>query len=750
MQLSEAVVHHAKGNPLVLSSLGYHLHRKDIRVWEDKLAKLKHDLDKDILEVFTMNYDDLEDTEKNAFLDIACFFGRCNKDLFQQTLYLRCFYAKWAISRLIDRCFINISNKDIRVHELLQKVGRGIVCNESFDDPWKRTRLWDPDEIYRVLTHYKGPKEVQAISLDLSKIREMTLSCKAFKRVQDKLRLLKFYYPRRIPRECQIFHRLAVQMTQIKIHLPEQGLKYLSKDLRILRWDHYTYKSLPSNLCLGKLIELRMPCSHLEELVWNGFQPPVNLKILDLSNSVDLARVTDLSEVTNLEVLDLSSCGKLKNVPSLEYCSKLTKIDLSFCDNLCRVPKIPKNVEELSLRGTVIEKVPKSICEHLRQLVKLDLSDCKCLRRLPSSIKNCKCLVELNLRRSQLVKLPDSIGELDCLQYLDLEGCILSEIPHSIGSLMSLRKLNLTGNIFKSIPASIKQLSELTDLILNGCVILQCLPELPSCLQHLTVQCCTSLESVQSIYTEVQKEYEASFEIFNFAYCNQLNEDAYHKIMGDAWLRIQRMATSLFNQGFQSRARFCVPGSEVPEWFSYQNKRGSSLQAIKPPHRNITESLGCAFCVVVASKEEIDHEDFAAPDEENFDTWIGFDDIRCECKFITMNGHQSDLHFSYMLHMIDDVGKIGSNHVFVWYDPSPKSGYCFNEATFEFCLDYKHGTPRTCEVIKCGVHLLFAKDDNHEQPRPNKRSKMNIVDPDLPLSSCLTGQLNAPDGLPLP
>ncbi|KAJ6928764.1 hypothetical protein NC652_012795 [Populus alba x Populus x berolinensis] len=58
--------------------------------------------------------------------------------------------------------------------------------------------------------------------------------------------------------------------------------------------------------------------------------------------------------------------------------------------------------------------------------------------------------------------------------------------------------------------------------------------------------------------------------------------------MGTARLRIQRMATSLFSREYDGRplkeVRLCIPGSEVPEWFSYKNREGSSVKVRQAAH----------------------------------------------------------------------------------------------------------------------------------------------------------------------
>jgi hypothetical protein len=48
-----------------------------------------------------------------------------------------------------------------------------------------------------------------------------------------------------------------------------EGLSYLPSKLRAIDWFGYPLKSLPMSFSHDKLVDLNMPCSHVEE-VWKG------------------------------------------------------------------------------------------------------------------------------------------------------------------------------------------------------------------------------------------------------------------------------------------------------------------------------------------------------------------------------------------------------------------------------------------------------------------------------------------------
>ncbi|XP_058003898.1 probable WRKY transcription factor 19 [Hevea brasiliensis] len=115
------------------------------------------------------------------------------------------------------------------------------------------------------ISEKKGAESVEAISLDMSKIKNMELCPSAFEKFY-KLRLLKFYNP---------------GYDEIKLHLP-RGLKFLPNELRFLYWDQNPLKYLPSKFCPENLF--------LE-----------NLKLMDLRNSKQLIRIPDPLKFPKLE-----------------------------------------------------------------------------------------------------------------------------------------------------------------------------------------------------------------------------------------------------------------------------------------------------------------------------------------------------------------------------------------------------------------------------------------------------------------
>ncbi|XP_024045271.1 TMV resistance protein N-like [Citrus clementina] len=152
-EFSSKVMKYAQGVPLAIKVLGCFLYEREKEVWESAIKKLQRILHPSILEVLKISYDSLDDKEKNIFLDVACFFQGEDVNLVMKFHNASGFYPEIGISVLVDKSLIAIgSYNKIRMHDLLQELGREIVRQESIN-PGNRSRLWHHEDIYEVLTY---------------------------------------------------------------------------------------------------------------------------------------------------------------------------------------------------------------------------------------------------------------------------------------------------------------------------------------------------------------------------------------------------------------------------------------------------------------------------------------------------------------------------------------------------------------------------------------------------------------------
>ncbi|CAN6587417.1 unnamed protein product [Malus baccata var. baccata] len=192
--LSSRAVRYAQGLPLALKVLGAFLYNKSVQEWEEVLEKLKKIPQRGIHDVLRTSFDGLDDSEKDIFLDIACFFKGAEKDNATKVLDSCGFYPHTGLRVLLDRALITVSPETLKMHDLLEEMGREIVRQESTKEPGKRSRLWNYEDVHHVLTQNTATEAVESIILDLSfsKPKVVYFSSEAFVKM-TKLRLLKIH-----------------------------------------------------------------------------------------------------------------------------------------------------------------------------------------------------------------------------------------------------------------------------------------------------------------------------------------------------------------------------------------------------------------------------------------------------------------------------------------------------------------------------------------------------------------------------
>ncbi|KAK4270789.1 hypothetical protein QN277_019559 [Acacia crassicarpa] len=73
------------------------------------------------------------------------------------------------IKGLLDKALVSISNDNIiQMHDLIQEMGWEIVRQECKENPGKRSRLKDFEEVYDVLKNNKGTDAIKGIAFGAS------------------------------------------------------------------------------------------------------------------------------------------------------------------------------------------------------------------------------------------------------------------------------------------------------------------------------------------------------------------------------------------------------------------------------------------------------------------------------------------------------------------------------------------------------------------------------------------------------
>ena len=154
VDLCKDFVNYTNGLPLALKVLGSSLSGRSMDAWKSARDQLKVEPNSDIVDILKISFDGLMDTQKQLFLDIACFFKGEDKDCIRDILESFGYYPGYNLDVLVDKSLIFIKEKGtLWMHDLLQEMGKEIVRRESPKEPSGRSRLWLYEDARHVLTN---------------------------------------------------------------------------------------------------------------------------------------------------------------------------------------------------------------------------------------------------------------------------------------------------------------------------------------------------------------------------------------------------------------------------------------------------------------------------------------------------------------------------------------------------------------------------------------------------------------------
>ncbi|CAN6805762.1 unnamed protein product [Brassica oleracea] len=593
-ELAREVTKLAGELPLGLRVMGSYFRGMPKQEWTNSLPRLKTSLDSDIQSILKFSYDALDDDEKLLFLHIACFFSSEDIHRVEEHLENKFLDVRQRLNVLVEKSLISIDNKwgYIEMHSLLEKLGREI-----------------------------GSKSVIGINFSCYGIKEeLLISEKAFEGMSN-LQFLKVNG-----------YRDKLQLTG--------GLNYLSHKLRLLEWSYFPMTCFPCIVNLEFLVELIMDHSKLEKL-WEGIKSLRCLKWMDLSYSIYLKELPDLSTATNLEKLDLRNCSSLIKLPSLSgnILEELNIVlDLSSFPNLLELsPYVGNstNLEYLNLSNCLdlvklplsfgnLQKLQKLIlngCSKLEvlptNLFKLNLSNCSNLVEIPLFIENFQKLQRLRLRGcDKLEVLPTNIN-LESLDALDLRDCSMLRSFPQISA--NIKNLDLIGTAIEQVPPSIRSWPRLDALYMS---YFENLREYPHALERITGLCLTDTE-IQEVPPWVKKMSRLS--AFVLKGCRKLvsvppiTDSIYYMDASDCksleilegsfpkqdvslifanCFKLNQEARDLI---IQNSVRAVLPGGQVPACFTHRAIGGGPL-TIKLTENPLPKYMTFKACILLLNK----------------------------------------------------------------------------------------------------------------------------------------------------
>ncbi|KAK3430918.1 hypothetical protein EUGRSUZ_E02604 [Eucalyptus grandis] len=325
--LVDSVLNHAKGLPLALEVLGSFLRGRTKYEWESALDDISTAPKKEINDLLKISYDGLEPRVKEIFLHIACFFKGWDSEYVTKVLDSCDLKAVIGLNILMERSLIRSEYGKLQMHDLIQLMGMDIVNQES-DDPGRRSRLWQYDDVVNVLSSNMENCVVKAILLKPPEPIKMCINPDAFTKMR-RLRLLIL---------CNI-------------HDFFQGPICLPNGLTWFEWTGCASQIPEFSSGPKKLVGLNMSGGNITGCI-KQFKEFQYLKYIQFSNCKSLVRTPDLSCTPNLEEFHSYNCINLveahESVPNHD---KLQVLNLRNCYELSIFPNVlkSKNLKHLYL-----------------------------------------------------------------------------------------------------------------------------------------------------------------------------------------------------------------------------------------------------------------------------------------------------------------------------------------------------------------------------------------------------------------
>ncbi|XP_056167210.1 disease resistance protein L6-like isoform X2 [Syzygium oleosum] len=332
------------GLPLALEVIGSSLFGKSKQFWKDTLRKLDLVPKQEVFNKLKISYDMLEHSQRDIFLDIACYF--IGKERLHPYYMWKAsnYFPKSEVIVLTRMSLIKIQENDtLWMHDQLRDLGREIIQREDVNIPGKRSRLWVPEIALDTVKMREGTNRVVALNLTgLSQVQNFT--SEEFSKLPN-LRFLELEGGNMVG-----------------------DFKNLLSKLIWLSWSVCPSKLKATNLCLKKLAVLELSGSNITEN-WPGWGPCLvseNLKVIRITGCSRLKRIPDFSKCLNLKRLILQGCkallvvdGSLSKLEHLKHMQiNSQQLRLHQCDEFEQLPELPVSLKELKFSSHLLPTVP--------------------------------------------------------------------------------------------------------------------------------------------------------------------------------------------------------------------------------------------------------------------------------------------------------------------------------------------------------------------------------------------------------
>ncbi|KAL7618780.1 hypothetical protein Lser_V15G02541 [Lactuca serriola] len=620
-EVLDKLVKYCEGHPLALEVLGKSLHNQDIAYWEGCIEGLQKESGSHINNVLKMSFDSLPyKNDKELFKHIACFFVGIDRDVSETILKACDINTKSGITNLIDRFLLSIGGfNELKMHQLVQEMGRFEVRRESLEKPWKRSRLWCHKESFNVLKHKKGKGNILGLTLDMRMLEKekmdvsFELKTSALSNM-DSLMLLQLNF---------------VHMNGSYDNFPEE--------LRGLCMHGFPLKSIPSDLPMENLVAIDMSYSNIETFVICHSDPKRpdkrqkldgaclrdkrllgSLKILNLSFCKQLHSIGDFDQLPTLERLIVRNCTGLVEVcESIEQCVELVFIDLSYCNTLEKLPRnigMLKKIKTLLLDGCNLGK---------SQIKNKDMNSSErhkannIVINTGTSSPTFVGVIPRDLKLS-LISSPSSLVNLSLIR----NNLSTKSFPMDMSSLSMLKKLHIDENPIDSLPNCVRTLPKLEKLSMMNCTKLKSVEHPPRTLRELFIHSRkTLLEKVvfdpemsplEFMYSLIDSR-PSSYEIEGMIKIQPIMDVEEKVLHSLGWINLDflndmHVGTNSWKSEIQMIYEFGIfsimyEPKKMPNWFTHRST-GNSISFTIPSYPNKITGLNFCSIHILASPDE--------------------------------------------------------------------------------------------------------------------------------------------------
>ncbi|XP_076959680.1 disease resistance protein RUN1-like isoform X2 [Bidens hawaiensis] len=264
-ECANRILHYVDGLPLALKVIGSSMFNKTLHEWEHEIDNLQCSPNVVIQQLLKESYDGLDTDQKNIFLDIACFFRREKKDYVLKVMDVCESSFATNLRVLVDKSLISVCGDRIKLHNLVQEMGRQIIREES-EEPGKRSRLWSPTDVLDVLKNDKGTEFIKGLALDLSSTK-VNIDGQSFTKLKN-IQLLRIYIGD-LSSYTSGINCISELWKETNVRTASGKLEFFSNELQLLCWHGYPFQHLPASFCPESLLVLDLSFSRIKQL-WSG------------------------------------------------------------------------------------------------------------------------------------------------------------------------------------------------------------------------------------------------------------------------------------------------------------------------------------------------------------------------------------------------------------------------------------------------------------------------------------------------